>query len=184
MSPDMGKPFDPGFNARRRRAQLRRARWKPLEIGAMVARLRALLADRPRHPRLEVLAEEERLSGRSLQLRPREMGERCELELCRPGGRLRCAELAQRWLRLQRQSRLRRMARGRTRPSRRRAPQAGRGRARIRRIPRTICAARATARNSTASCRSGVGGRARPRSDRADPIPRSHEGARCGALSF
>lgn len=35
MSPDMGKPFDPGFNARSA-AHSCGGRWKPLEIGAMV----------------------------------------------------------------------------------------------------------------------------------------------------
>ncbi len=36
MSPDMGKPFDPGFNARTAAHSCGGGRWKPLEIGAMV----------------------------------------------------------------------------------------------------------------------------------------------------
>ena len=167
MSPDMGKPFDPGFNARPAAHSCGGGRWKPLEIGAMVARLRALLADRPRHPRLEVLAEEERLSGRSLRLSSARNGRAPRTGALPapaaasprgPGAVSAPAAIAPSTNGAPANSPAsRKSAASWSRPSAN-SPNSS-----------NSCAARATARSSTASCRSGAGGRGRLRSDpRAD----------------
>ena len=66
----------------------------------------ALLADRPRRPRLEVLAEEERLSGRLFSFAAREWKGAANWSFAGPGGGV-AARSSRRPLRLGRQSRLR-----------------------------------------------------------------------------
>ena len=89
-----------------------------------------VLANRPRRPRLEILAKEIRVPWRHPFFRARKMGQPSKLGL-RPLG-LCGKQLARLCLGLDRKSRFRRVARHRTRAARGRAQTARRRRARIR----------------------------------------------------